>query len=151
MLKPFHLWNAWEVGGPKYPSVLFFHGAVAAGACFSSAVGSLSPLQQEGRWKSSQKLGVTLCVPGWPKSPLSLCDCHTACVGTGGSFSTWCDIWQEGTGNHTVLSSAPSVPYLHFWELGFQIKCWKQMFSMWDCVPPVLMWGDWLGLSVVVT
>lgn len=44
MVKPFHLRSAWEVSGPKYPSVLFFHGTVAAGACFSSAVASLSPL-----------------------------------------------------------------------------------------------------------
>lgn len=54
---------------------------------------------------------------------------HSYCVtvtqrvrALGGSFSLRCDAWQKGMGNRTAFSFAPSVPYLHPWELGFRVK-----------------------------
>lgn len=88
-----------------------------------------------GKKKELTELGAALSVPGFskPRPPLPSCDCHTACVGTGRSFSLWCETWQKGMAT-TQLS--PPLLLCLIYTSGIWVseeRCWKQMFSIWIC------------------
>lgn len=76
-----------------------------------------------------------LSVPGFskPRPPLPSCDCHTACMGTGRSFSLWCETWQKGMA--TTQLSPPLLLCLIYTSGNWvsEERCWKQMFSIWIC------------------
>lgn len=85
-------WSYSSYGKPRDWSIWvpFLHGVAVTRTCSASAVGFSFSLVAGGKMKLCPEAR-SFAVLGfnWPKPPLLRCDCHTACAGTGRSFSLW--------------------------------------------------------------